>query len=205
MEKQPSATIIAELVCTRISHDVIGNIGAVSNAVELLEEGDEEFLDDIKSILKTSSGVLSARLKFFRMAFGLNNANLDKIEMVKVICEDYLKTIGNQNYPIELSFNLQTAPFCKLAMVCVMIVADCFIRGGKITVSEENAQSLLINAVSPSPLSAEKIAALKAIADGAAIELNAQYAPLYYLLSILRPAGIGLEIDSSAGLALKIA
>ena len=54
--------LVSELICTRISHDLIGNIGAVSNAVELLEEGDMDFLDDIKSILKTSSGVLSARL-----------------------------------------------------------------------------------------------------------------------------------------------
>ena len=44
MNKAP----IAELVCTRISHDLIGNIGAVANAVELLEEGDTDFLDEIK-------------------------------------------------------------------------------------------------------------------------------------------------------------
>ena len=25
-----------ELICTRISHDIIGNVGAVANAVELL-------------------------------------------------------------------------------------------------------------------------------------------------------------------------
>lgn len=59
-----SETELAELICTRISHDVIGNVGAVSNAVELLEEGDMDFLDDIRSILKVSSSVLSARLKF---------------------------------------------------------------------------------------------------------------------------------------------
>lgn len=72
-----SETELAELICTRISHDVIGNVGAVANAVELLEEGDMDFLDDIRSILKISSSVLSARLKFFRLAFGLTNANLD--------------------------------------------------------------------------------------------------------------------------------
>ena len=61
--------LVSELICTRISHDIIGNIGAVSNASELLEEGDIEFLDDIKSILKTSAFNLSSRMKFFRMAF----------------------------------------------------------------------------------------------------------------------------------------
>ena len=46
---------LSELICTRISHDLIGNIGAVGNAVELLEDGDMDFLDDIKSILQISS------------------------------------------------------------------------------------------------------------------------------------------------------
>lgn len=77
MENTLSVSEISELVCTRISHDLIGNIGAVSNAVELLEEGDMDFMDDIRSILKVSSGVLTARLKFFRMAFGVDNANLE--------------------------------------------------------------------------------------------------------------------------------
>lgn len=90
-----SETELAELICTRISHDVIGNVGAVSNAVELLEEGDMDFLDDIRSILKVSSSVLSARLKFFRLAFGLSNANLEDFGQAKVrLAENYLKTLG---------------------------------------------------------------------------------------------------------------
>ena len=44
-----AATKLSQIICTRISHDLIGNIGAVSNAVELLEEGDMDFMDDIKS------------------------------------------------------------------------------------------------------------------------------------------------------------
>ena len=60
---------ISELICTRISHDLIGNIGAFANAVELLEDEDDDFIDEIKNTLKTSSEVLTARLKFFRMAF----------------------------------------------------------------------------------------------------------------------------------------
>ncbi len=74
---------ISQLICTRISHDLIGNVGAFANAVELMEDEDDEFLAEIKSTLKTSSQVLTARLKFFRMAFGLSNANLENIETVK--------------------------------------------------------------------------------------------------------------------------
>ena len=102
-----SETELAELICTRISHDVIGNVGAVANAVELLEEGDMDFLDDIRSILKVSSSVLSARLKFFRLAFGLTNANLDSCEGVRAATEAYLQTVGSKNHPLALDFSLE--------------------------------------------------------------------------------------------------
>ena len=59
---------LSELICTRISHDLIGNIGAVANAVELMDE-DPEALDDAKPILSVSSKVLTARLKFFLFCF----------------------------------------------------------------------------------------------------------------------------------------
>lgn len=55
---------ISEIVATRLSHDLIGNIGAVANAVELLNEGDEDDREDIGNILNFSSKVLSRRLKF---------------------------------------------------------------------------------------------------------------------------------------------
>ena len=37
---------LSELLVTRLSHDIIGNIGAVANAVELLNEGDEDDKED---------------------------------------------------------------------------------------------------------------------------------------------------------------
>ena len=50
MENTLSVSEISDLVCTRISHDLIGKIGAVSYAVELLEEGDMDFMDDMDTM-----------------------------------------------------------------------------------------------------------------------------------------------------------
>ena len=85
--------LVSETILTRLSHDIVGNIGAVSNAVELLEEGDLDFIDDIKSILKTSSQTLANRMKFFRLAFGLDNPNLEDENIVKSIAQNYLLTL----------------------------------------------------------------------------------------------------------------
>ena len=205
MTNQPSAAEIAELVCTRLSHDVIGNIGAVANAVELLEEGDMDFLDDIKSILKTSSDVLSARLKFFRLAFGLDNANLDKLDLVEETIRGYLKTIGNQNYPIELDFNLRDSQYSKGVLLTVMIVADCLIRGGCLHVGNDSSGRITVSAECLTPPSSEKIAQIRAVLTGENAELNAQFAPVFYLLSWLKKAKINLYIQGNDRLGFIMA
>ena len=175
---------ISELICTRISHDIIGNIGAVANAVELLEEGDIDFLDDIKSILKVSSSVLSARLKFFRMAFGLNNSNLEDINTVKSVAKSYLQTLGNSKYPINLDLELKSTDLCRIAMLVIMILADIIIKGGKIEAREVDAGFVAI-IHSENNLSSEKINNIKNILQGTYIDNIAQYAPVVYLQKVL--------------------
>ena len=178
-------TELTELICTRISHDIIGNIGAVSNAVELLEEGDMDFLDDIRSILKVSSSVLSARLKFFRMAFGLNNANLEDFATIQTTTENYLKPLGSQSHPTSLTLELHTTQFARIAMIAIMIVADTLIKGGQLEAREIGGKlAVIVN--TPTPLSAEKIKNIKLVLAGNKPENNiAQYAPVFYLQTLL--------------------
>ena len=202
MENTLSVSEISELVCTRISHDLIGNIGAVSNAVELLEEGDMDFMDDIRSILKVSSGVLTARLKFFRMAFGVDNANLEKLDLVEKTTADYLKTLGNVNYPISLTMRLSNWQLSKMAMLAVMILADTFIKGGNIEVREETGRLLILAA--GENRSAEKISAVAPAVNGKLIERTAQYAPVFYLQELLSKFKLKLNIIEDKGFGLSI-
>ena len=186
--------LITELVCTRISHDIIGNIGAVANAVELLEEGDLDFLDDIKSILKNSSQTLTARMKFFRMAFGIDNNNLEDKKLVENMARDYLKTIGNKDFPIGLSFDVQSTKRCKPALLMIMILADLLIRGGDIKVEEQKGV-ITASIETTAKISTDKLQKLENAVYNKIWEADAGMAPFYDLLNLCSPAKINLRKD----------
>ncbi len=187
-------TNICELVCTRISHDIVGNIGAVANAVELLEEGDMEFIDDIISILKTSSTTMSARMKFFRLAFGLNNPNLENDDFVKQTAQNYLRTIGNKDYPIVLDFNVKNVAKRKTALIMIMIMADLLIRGGNISIWDDNER--LITQIEPeAKLSDDKFNKLKKALSTDLLD-DAVLAPVYALKDMTKGQKINLVYDN---------
>lgn len=197
-----AAMNVSELITTRISHDIIGNIGAVANAVELLEEGDMDFLDDIRSILKVSSMVLASRLKFFRMAFGLNNANLEDAALVEKTIRDYLKTIGNQNFPIEFELGRYTASYARIVMLAVMILADVIIKGGKITVLEAD-NKLYVNVCSVTKLSEPKTEVIRNLLSGGVCE-TAQFAPVCYLKELLKCLHLPIAVADGEGFGFEI-
>lgn len=188
---------LSEMIATRLSHDLIGNIGAVANAVELLNEGDEEDREDIGNILNFSAKVLSRRLKFFRLCFGLSNATVKTLDELRMVTEDYLLTLGNPNLPIKTEITISTPKIYKLVMPAVMMMADTLIKGGKIAV-QQTEDDLRITALSEAPLNSEK---LKNIADaikGKEPDENpSSYAPLFYLLAYLDDTGVAVRLDGA--------
>lgn len=194
---------IAELICTRISHDVMGSIGAVGNASELLEEGDMDFIDDIKSILKTSFENLSSRMKFFRLAFGVDNANLENTDLVISTAKDYVATLGNKDYPIHLEWHEISQPNIKSALLTIMIMADLMLRGGKLNILQKNG-FIIAGIAKDAKISQDKWLRLNDILQSNN-GLDANMAPLGALIETRENENIHLiENDEIYGLAVKI-
>ena len=61
---------LAALLCSRVCHDVISPVGAIVNALEVLEEDDPSMKDFALDLIKKSARNASARLQFARLAFG---------------------------------------------------------------------------------------------------------------------------------------
>lgn len=177
-------TELAEMISTRISHDLIGNIGALASALELMKENNDQLDDDTRSIIKTASQTLKARQTFFRIAFGLDTKNVDVAEL-KEICENYLLTVGSRMYPLTLEFSGISSGVAKFLCLSIMIGAEVCIRGGNIHIAV-NKNNMTINVSSEHDLSASKIAVYQNILKNIRPQDNiSQYVQLIYLRELL--------------------
>ena len=61
---------IAELLCTRLCHDLTGPIGAVNNGAEFLAEEGFNMQHQAVDLIATSAASAVARLQFYRIAYG---------------------------------------------------------------------------------------------------------------------------------------
>lgn len=66
-----TAIDLASLLCSRLCHDMLSPVGALSNGLELLaEERDPEMRKRCMELLEQSARISADKLKFFRLAFG---------------------------------------------------------------------------------------------------------------------------------------
>ncbi len=62
---------LAALLCSRLCHDLVGPIGAIGNGIEFLSgEDDPEMRAQAIGLLEMSAKQATARLRFYRLAFG---------------------------------------------------------------------------------------------------------------------------------------
>lgn len=197
-----NSTELAEIISTRISHDLIGNIGALSGALELMKESGNQLDDDTRGIITTATNTLKIRQTFFRIAFGLDTKNITTAELQK-ICEDYLSTVGSRLYPMTLKLNGISAELTKVFCLCVMIGAEICIRGGHIDISV-NKSNLTISVTSEYDLSSSKISVYQNILQNIRPQDNiSQYVQLIYLREILGH-DVAMKMTTSAKSATLI-
>ncbi len=109
-----------EIYVTKMSHDLAGTIGTLGNTVELFEI-DASFVKEGTALLKETTRVLTARLKFFRALLGLET------EINTEIGTNYLKTMT----PL---FSINGVICQRLHLAFLMLASEILLRGGIITV-----------------------------------------------------------------------
>lgn len=127
---------VAELLCSRLCHDLISPVSALNNGMELLAEDPAEMIADVAGLLTLSAGQASKRLQFYRMAYGLGagQAALSMAEaarLVRGLAEDGKHVV---DWPSNPGDSIGRGP-TRLVLNMAALGLEALPRGGRVTVA----------------------------------------------------------------------
>ncbi|MEM5475175.1 histidine phosphotransferase family protein [Pacificibacter sp. AS14] len=128
---------IAAMIGSRICHDLISPVGAISNGVELLGMSDGDTSPEL-SLIAESVDNANARVKFFRIAFGMASPGqmTGRMEMVTI-----LKALETARLKYEWQPETDMLrDEVKLTCLMMLCIETAMPRGGLIKISNDNGQ-----------------------------------------------------------------
>lgn len=128
---------IAELLCTKICHDLIGPVGAINNGTEFLEQDTTGIKSQATELITSSAREAVARLQFFRQAYGYSGGNGEasltemKTLTQALFADSKISVEWSDNFTdsSNISVNQRTK---KIILNIILIASKTLIRGGKI-------------------------------------------------------------------------
>jgi histidine phosphotransferase ChpT len=193
---------LAALLSSRVCHDVISPVGAITNGLELLEMDDDEAMrEEAMKLVRKSAKQASAKLQFCRIAFGAAGsagAHLDlgdAGDKARAFMEEEKAKLDWQA-PRENRPKQQV----KLLLNMMLIATAGIPKGGILTVSV-TGDEFSVRAAGPDARVPEKIAA---VIEGTIelTELDARLVQPYYARRLAESAGFTLNMAMDGADAL---
>ncbi|NVK34484.1 MAG: histidine phosphotransferase [Rhodobacteraceae bacterium] len=134
---------LSALVASRVCHDIISPVGAITNGLEVMdEEGSEDMREFAMDLIRKSARQASAKLQFARLAFGAAGSAGAEIDLgdAKVVAEGFMEN-EKANLIWQLERHYMPKNCVKLLLNLILIANQCIPRGGDITVSMEGEPS----------------------------------------------------------------
>ena len=128
-----STLSIASLVGSRICHDLISPVGAISNGIELIAMGGPIDTPEL-SLISESVDNATARIKFFRVAFGAASGDqmIGAPEIAKIAREAF--SSGRHTVDWQARGDL-SRPEVQAVFLAILCIETALTRGGTITVT----------------------------------------------------------------------
>lgn len=135
-----SSTELAALMCSRLCHDMLSPVGALSNGLELLaDEKDPEMRARCMELLEQSARISTGKLKFFRLAFGAAGGFGDAVPVEEA--QGVVDTLASEARGVTVNWAIAEAslprPAVKVMLNLAQIALDALIRGGMLDIGAE--------------------------------------------------------------------
>lgn len=131
---------LAALLCSRLCHDLLSPVGAISNGLELLaDERDPEMRARCMDLLEQSATASANKLKFFRLAFGAAGGFGDLVPTEEPRALIAALVAANERLSLEwaVAEPKLAKPAVKVLLNLAAIGMDALVRGGTLLVGAE--------------------------------------------------------------------
>lgn len=135
-----SQTDLAALLCSRLCHDMLSPVGALSNGLELLaDETDAEMRANVIGLLEQSAKISTDKLKFFRLAFGAAGGFGDNVPVEEA--QEVIAALAADAKRVELNWAIAESslpkPAVKVMLNLSQMALDALVRGGTLDIGAE--------------------------------------------------------------------
>ncbi|MFW5634548.1 MAG: histidine phosphotransferase family protein [Erythrobacter sp.] len=138
-----SQTDLAALLCSRLCHDLLSPVGALSNGLELLaDEQDPEMRERCIELLEASAKISTDKLKFFRLAFGAAGGFGESVPIEEA--QQVIGALAGEARKVEIQWAMATSslpkPAIKVLLNLSQIALDALVRGGRLDIGAERLE-----------------------------------------------------------------
>lgn len=127
---------IAALIGSRICHDLISPIGAINNGLELLGMAGVANGPEME-LISDSVNNASARIRFFRLAFGAASSHAVSVKEVRDVLRDM--TLGTKLRVAWTSDTPAPRDMVRLALLAEQCLESAMPFGGTIDINQDDA------------------------------------------------------------------
>lgn len=197
-----SATDLAALLCSRLCHDMLSPVGAMSNGLELLaSETDPEMRQNCMELLEQSATISTNKLKYFRLAYGAAGGFGDRVGIEEP--KDLIQSLAADKGRIEVNWAVSggtlAKPAVKVLLNFAQIALDALVRGGTLDVGAEvrdGACEIVIRAAG-TKIAFDEVLGRALEGRLASDELTSRTAPAHMIHLLAQECGGGLQFARS--------
>jgi histidine phosphotransferase ChpT len=199
-----SSTDLAALLCSRLCHDMLSPVGALSNGLELLrDERDVEMRHRCMELLEQSARISADKLKFFRLAYGAAGGFGENVPAEEP--RELVEALVGDNGRITLGWAVANDVLPKAAVKVLLNLAaiglDALPRGGELQVGAERREGATEIAVRAAGAKVAFDPAVGHALDGTLPdeELSGRTAPAHLIRLIAEEHGGGVQYALADG------
>jgi len=146
---------LASLLASRLCHDMLSPVGALTNGLELLaDEKDPEMRKRCFELLEQSAKISADKLKFFRLAFGAAGGFGETVAVGEA--KALVDALAANNARVTMNWALGVAslpkPAIKVLLNFALLGMEALVRGGTLDIGAESragASEIVVRAAGP--------------------------------------------------------